>query len=131
MTDLTGTWLRPPAAARYLGISASTLAKWRLRGFGPKWTKLSKAVAYNLGTLEEFAQSNLRSSTSDIMPGTAAGTPPPRSRGPRQTTSPAPEGGSHAPSHRGGATAIPDTRKPPGGNQGGFQILSEHKQYGL
>jgi predicted DNA-binding transcriptional regulator AlpA len=71
MTDLTGIWLRPPAAARYLGISASTLAKWRLRGFGPKWTKLSKAVAYDRSALEEFARSNLRSSTSETLRGTA------------------------------------------------------------
>ena len=91
MTDLTGTWLRPPAAARYLGISSSTLAKWRLRGFGPKWTKLSKAVAYDRSTLEEFARSNLRSSTSEIMPETAAGSPPPRRRGRQHATSPAPE----------------------------------------
>jgi hypothetical protein len=68
MTELTGNWLRPPAAARYLGISSSTLAKWRLRGFGPKWAKLSKAVVYDRATLEDFARSNLRSSTSEVAP---------------------------------------------------------------
>ena len=72
MTELAGTWLRPPAAARYLGISSSTLAKWRLRGFGPKWAKLSRAVVYDRATLEEFARSNLRSSTSEIVLETVA-----------------------------------------------------------
>ena len=33
-------WLRPPAAGDYLGgVSPSTLAKWRLTGFGPAYSK--------------------------------------------------------------------------------------------
>jgi hypothetical protein len=63
-----------------------------LRGFGPKWTKLSKAVAYDRSTLEDFARSNLRSSTSEIVPERTAASPPPRRRGRHQKTSTAPEG---------------------------------------
>jgi len=58
--------LRPPEAARYLGLSVSTLAKQRLRGDGPRFVKLgSRAVGYSLNELDAYLVSCTRSSTSD------------------------------------------------------------------
>ena len=42
-------------AAEYLGLSASTLEKWRLQGKGPAWKRLgAKLVRYPLPELEAF-----------------------------------------------------------------------------
>ncbi len=58
--------LRPPAAAEYLGLSASTLAKMRLRGDGPIFYKAgSRVVVYDLADLESWLTARKRSSTSD------------------------------------------------------------------
>ncbi len=58
--------LRPPAAAEFLGLSASTLAKMRLRGDGPIYSKAgSRAVVYDLADLESWLTARKRSSTSD------------------------------------------------------------------
>ena len=59
-------WLRPPAAGEYLGgISTSTLAKWRLAGIGPVYSKAGKNVIYGDGDLSAYAESRRRLSTSD------------------------------------------------------------------
>jgi predicted DNA-binding transcriptional regulator AlpA len=57
--------LRAPEAARYLGISASTLSKMRLRGDGPVFLKLNRAVAYDSRDLDAWLSSRRRVSTSD------------------------------------------------------------------
>ena len=36
--------LKPDAAAEYLGKSASTLAQWRHKGFGPIYVKIGGSV---------------------------------------------------------------------------------------
>ena len=36
----------PPQVALEYGVSTSTLAKWRLRGFGPRFARLGRRVAY-------------------------------------------------------------------------------------
>ena len=60
------TWLRPPAAGEYLGgVSTSTLAKWRLTGFGPAYSKAGRNVVYNVADLEEYLAARRRHSTSD------------------------------------------------------------------
>lgn len=42
-------------AAKYLGLSPSTLEKWRLLGKGPGWTRFGpKLVRYPLQELEVF-----------------------------------------------------------------------------
>ena len=59
-------WLRPPAAGEFLGdTSTSTLAKWRLAGTGPVYSKAGKNVIYGDGDLAAFAESRRRRSTSD------------------------------------------------------------------
>ncbi len=57
--------LRPPAASQFLGISASTLAKWRMKGIGPAFMKLGPhCVGYRQSELERFANNGARQSTS-------------------------------------------------------------------
>ena len=58
--------LRPRDAAAYLGISASTLAKWRLRGEGPSYAKAgARVVVYDLTDLQAWLDGCKRRSTSD------------------------------------------------------------------
>jgi predicted DNA-binding transcriptional regulator AlpA len=58
--------LRSPEAARYLGISESTLNKTRLTGNGPPFVKVTpRAVAYRKSDLDAWLEARLRRSTSD------------------------------------------------------------------
>jgi len=50
-------------AAQYLGLSISTLNKWRCYGFGPKYLKLGRAVRYRLEELDRYLEARLLSST--------------------------------------------------------------------
>ena len=62
-------WLRPPAAGEHLGgVSTSTLAKWRLTGFGPAYSKAGRNVVYNVPDLDAWLVSRRRVSTSDTGP---------------------------------------------------------------
>ncbi len=58
-------YLSPPKAAQYLGISTSKLAKLRVYGGGPLWTRIGRAVRYPLSALDEFMQAGLVRSTSE------------------------------------------------------------------
>ena len=63
-------WLRPPAAGEYLGgLSTSTLAKWRLSGSGPAFSKAGRVVVYNIADLDAYLSSRRRFSTSDNKEG--------------------------------------------------------------
>ena len=58
--------LRTPDAARYLGLTASTLEKMRLVGSGPRFIRLgTRAVGYVIGDLDSFIEVGQRNSTSD------------------------------------------------------------------
>lgn len=58
--------LRTPAAAKYLGLSASLLSKMRLRGDGPVYSKAGpRVVVYDLADLESWLAVRKRTSTSD------------------------------------------------------------------
>ena len=50
--------------ARLLSISASTLAKRRLKGLPPNYIKIGRAVRYSLRVVMEFAAASGRKSTS-------------------------------------------------------------------
>ena len=66
--------LRVPAAAEYLGLSASTLAKMRLRGDGPPYSKAGpRVVVYDVVDIDSWLASRRRRSTSD--PGPEVGEP--------------------------------------------------------
>lgn len=45
-------------AARYLGVSVSTLNRWRGEGGGPEWIKLGGRVYYYAIALSAFAKGN-------------------------------------------------------------------------
>ncbi len=61
-----GRYLRAPAAAEYLGLSPSTLAKMRLRGDGPVYSKVGpRVVVYDVADLEAYLAARRRHSTSD------------------------------------------------------------------
>lgn len=52
-------------AARYVGLSESTLAKLRLNGNGPTYCKLGRRVVYRPADLDEWLQSRTARDTSD------------------------------------------------------------------
>jgi len=52
-------------AARRLGLSASTLAKMRLYGTGPNYSKLGSRVVYRAEDLEAWVEANRYRSTSE------------------------------------------------------------------
>jgi hypothetical protein len=61
--------LRVSDAARYLGLSESTLAKMRLRGDGPAYSKAgARVVVYALADLNDFLDARRRTSTSQHAP---------------------------------------------------------------
>ena len=64
-------YLRPREAASYIGISTSTLAKMRLRGDGPPYSKAGRAVVYDLDEIDEWLRVNARRSTSEELRGRA------------------------------------------------------------
>jgi excisionase family DNA binding protein len=59
------SYLQPPEAAAYLGSSRSTLAKRRLRGDGPRFFRLGRAIRYRREDLDEWLASRAARSTSD------------------------------------------------------------------
>jgi predicted DNA-binding transcriptional regulator AlpA len=59
--------LRTPEAAKYVGLSASTLEKLRLTGVGPAYQKAGpKIVVYYPEELDRWLNSHRRISTSDL-----------------------------------------------------------------
>jgi predicted DNA-binding transcriptional regulator AlpA len=52
-------------AARYVGLSESTLAKLRLNGNGPVYCKLGRRVVYRPTDLDDWLQSRTARDTSD------------------------------------------------------------------
>jgi predicted DNA-binding transcriptional regulator AlpA len=54
-----------PEAAKYLGISASTLSKLRVFGGGPTFHKLGRRVVYDTRDLDGWFEARQRLSTSD------------------------------------------------------------------
>lgn len=62
--------LRPPGAARYVGLSVSTLAKLRCQpGEGPAFRRLGRAVTYEIADLDAWcATKEKKTSTIDSAP---------------------------------------------------------------
>jgi predicted DNA-binding transcriptional regulator AlpA len=58
-------YLSAPEAAEYLNISQSMLAKRRLSGDGPRYSKLGKRVVYSIQDLDSWVKERGRASTSD------------------------------------------------------------------
>jgi predicted DNA-binding transcriptional regulator AlpA len=53
------------AAAKFVGLSESTLAKLRLNGNGPTYCKLGRRVVYRPADLEAWLQSRTARDTTD------------------------------------------------------------------
>lgn len=54
-------------AARLLGCSHRTLEDWRLRGNGPRFLKLGRAVRYRMADLAEFMDKQTFSNTGEAL----------------------------------------------------------------
>lgn len=69
LTQLPNRLLTAAETAEYLGVSVSTLAKWRLTGHGPAYSKFqNKHIRYAPADLLAFVQVNRRTSTADPGP---------------------------------------------------------------
>ena len=53
-------------AAQYLGLSRSSLEKYRVYGGGPKFYKYSKVIRYRPEDLDDWLSQRLVESTSEI-----------------------------------------------------------------
>lgn len=60
--------MRVNEAAGHLGLSVSTLNKWRVTGKGPKFVKLGRAVAYRVCDLHDWLEKQAKRSTSQGVP---------------------------------------------------------------
>jgi predicted DNA-binding transcriptional regulator AlpA len=56
---------RAQDAANYVGLSASTLAKMRVRGVPPPFVKLGRRIVYRRSDLDDWLASNMTRSTSE------------------------------------------------------------------
>jgi predicted DNA-binding transcriptional regulator AlpA len=66
MSAMQSEAMRPPQAANYVGLSASTLAKRRLTGDGPRFIRLSaRAIGYLKSDLDEWLTARRFGSTSE------------------------------------------------------------------
>ena len=62
--------LRTPQAARFLGLSPSTLEKMRLTGDGPPFVRLgARALGYDVDELRSWLRNRRCESTSDQLKG--------------------------------------------------------------
>ena len=57
--------LTTPEAAEILGLRAGTLEAWRVRGGGPNFLRLGRAIRYRREDLLAFMEASVRASTSD------------------------------------------------------------------
>ena len=57
--------LTPKEAAHFLRFSTSWLAKARMRGDGPPYSKLGRSIRYPEAALHQWTKSHLRLSTSE------------------------------------------------------------------
>ena len=64
-------YLRTKEAARFLSLSARTLEKHRTYGTGPLYRKIGGRVVYAIADLQAWADSGLKTSTSDPRCGPA------------------------------------------------------------
>jgi|AntAceMinimDraft_11_1070367.scaffolds.fasta_scaffold14977_2 predicted DNA-binding transcriptional regulator AlpA len=56
-----------PNAAELLGISESTLRKWRMSGIGPRFIKVGSRVVYDTGELEDWLERRSRTQTTSYL----------------------------------------------------------------
>ena len=64
-STLKSALLTASEAAIFLRLSTSTLAKARMRGDGPPYVKIGRAIRYGEGALLQYVKSRVRLSTSE------------------------------------------------------------------
>jgi len=57
---------RTPAAATYTALSPRTLEALRVKGGGPRYIRIGRAVVYDTRDLDEWLSARVQTSTSDI-----------------------------------------------------------------
>jgi predicted site-specific integrase-resolvase len=62
-TEAGSDLITPTEAAAYLHVAASTLARWRMYGSGPRYLKLGGRVFYRPSDLNRFIENSLRDQT--------------------------------------------------------------------
>jgi len=66
--DSISNKLRTQAAARYVGLAPSTMAKMRVRGDGPAFSKAGKrVVVYDVRDLDDWLRATRRKSTRSMQ----------------------------------------------------------------
>lgn len=68
LAQATGQLLSTREAAAWLGLSVSTLNKWRCYGTGPDFIKAGGNVRYSRAALEAYAAGRTRKHTRDGGP---------------------------------------------------------------
>jgi excisionase family DNA binding protein len=63
----TETYYTPDEAADYLRSSTSTLAKLRLHGGGPVFTRIGRVIRYRRSDLDSWMSRKLARSTSELQ----------------------------------------------------------------
>ena len=64
-TNQQRRYLSSPQAAEYSNLSESMLAKLRLSGAGPRYSKIGKRVLYEVSDLDAWIADRKHSSTSE------------------------------------------------------------------
>ena len=68
-------YLNERQAAEKLGVTASAMQAWRLRGGGPDYIRISaRCIRYAESALDDWMQARRVSSTSEPCPGNASNT---------------------------------------------------------
>jgi hypothetical protein len=68
-SDARPEWMAPEPAAEYVDSSPSTLAKLRLKGGGPRFCRIGRAIRYRRSDLDDWLIASSRRSTSDAGEG--------------------------------------------------------------
>ena len=59
-------WVRPKEAAARLKVTTGTLAKWRMKGIGPRYSKLSRSlILYDMDDCDAHVEAARQRSTSE------------------------------------------------------------------
>ncbi len=62
---MSATKMRPQATANYVQMSVSKLAKLRMSGKGPRYSKVDRVVLYDETDVDDWLEALKRASTSD------------------------------------------------------------------
>jgi len=68
LSNLSKVRIRTADAASYLGLSKSTLEKYRISGAGPVYASLGRVIVYDVEDLDAWVDARKRTSTSEAVP---------------------------------------------------------------